>query len=338
MTEVTEGHPNSRCRDRLNLTWSPKKSPGATFDREGIVHQTSLLEVSAKFDKAQEKTMKPSTSTASLAATLLSLIVLASVAFAANPAIELPRGLAVDAKGNLYVANSAGNNILVYSPGYILQPSKTITQGISTPWGVAFDTLGDLFVANNGTNTITMYTGGKQNTNATITDGIVSPRAIAVDGQNTVWVENNYSNITVYGVSLGSALLQLKTMAPANPPTGLAVAAGMMVVGSDYGVSFIPSAPALLGLMLTDDFGSSTGCALASDVKGNVYIGNLDGSVQISVAQLGNPGPPISFVQLPFVPSGVAVDNVRGRVYFSNYNDNSISVYSTAGTLLHVIQ
>lgn len=274
-----------------------------------------------------------------IAATLLSLIVLASAVFAANPKIELPRGIAVDAKGNLYVANSAGNNILVYSPGYALQPSKTISQGISTPWGIAFDTMGDLFVATNGSNTITVYTGGKQNTNATITDGIVSPQAIAVDGQNTLWVENNYSNITVYGVYFGSALFQLKTIAPNNAPTGLAVTAGMMAVGSDYGgVSFIPTASELLGLMLVDEFASSTGCALASDVKGDVYIGNLDGSVQVSVAQLGNPGPPVSFVQLPFAPSGIAVDSVRGRVYFSNYNNNSISVYSTAGTLLHVIQ
>lgn len=274
-----------------------------------------------------------------IVAVFLYLLPLATASFAASPTLELPRGLAVDAKGNLYVANSAGNNILVYSPTYVLQNSKTISADISTPWGVAFDTMGDLLVANNGSNKITMYTAGKQNTNATITDGIVSPQAIAFDGQNTLWVDNNYSNITVYGASFGSALFQLKTIAPANPPTGLAVAAGMMVVGSDYGgVSFIPSAPELFGLTLTEEFRSSTGCALASDAKGNIYIGNLDGSVQISVAQLGNPGSPASFVQLPFAPSGIAIDNARGRVYFSNYNNNSISVYSTAGTLLHVIQ
>jgi hypothetical protein len=40
-----------------------------------------------------------------------------------------------------------------------------------------------------------------------------------------------------------------------------------------------------------------------------------------------------AFLQLPFVASGIAIDNMRGRVYFSNYNGNSIAVYSTAGAL-----
>ena len=75
--------------------------------------------------------------------------VLVTTGFAATtPALEFPRGLAVDSKGNLYVANSGGNNILVYGSGYVLQKSKTITSGISTPWGVAFDPIGDLWPRN----------------------------------------------------------------------------------------------------------------------------------------------------------------------------------------------
>ncbi len=64
--------------------------------------------------------------------------VLVTASFAATPALEFPRGLAVDSKGNLYVANSGGNNILVYGPGYTLQKSKTITADINTPWGRRF--------------------------------------------------------------------------------------------------------------------------------------------------------------------------------------------------------
>jgi hypothetical protein len=45
----------------------------------------------------------------------------------------------------------------------------------------------------------------------------------------------------------------------------------------------------------------------------------------------------LPFLQLHFLISGIAIDNARGRVYIANYYGNSISVYSTAGVLLHTI-
>ncbi len=81
---------------------------------------------------------------------------------------------------------------------------------------------------------------------------------------------------------------------------------------------------------------------MACDASGKIYVGNLDNSVTlVTPAQAGDGQGSITvgtFLQLPFAPSGIAIDNARGRIYFSNYNCNSISVYSTAGTLLHVIQ
>ena len=87
---------------------------------------------------------------------------------------------------------------------------------------------------------------------------------------------------------------------------------------------------------------NSTGFVVASDGAGKFYVANLDGSVQIVTLSQDANGQgvvtPSLFLQLPFAPTGIAIDNARGRVYFANYNNNSISVYSTAGTLLHVIQ
>lgn len=66
---------------------------------------------------------------------------------AAGSGLSVPYGLAVDAAGNLWVANFQGNN---------------------------------------GLGSISMYTNGKQNTNATITNGIVGPYAIAIDGMGNI--------------------------------------------------------------------------------------------------------------------------------------------------------
>src|SRR5277367_3555646 len=69
-----------------------------------------------------------------------------------------PWRVALDSKGNLYVANYDGNNILVYGPQYVQKPALTITSDISQPSGVAFDSQGNLYVSNVGSNSITVYT------------------------------------------------------------------------------------------------------------------------------------------------------------------------------------
>jgi sugar lactone lactonase YvrE len=68
---------------------------------------------------------------------------------ATNP-VNQPRGLAVDAKGDLWVANSGDNNVIAFTSGYKQIATDTITQGISNPTGVAFDPNGNLWVTNYG--------------------------------------------------------------------------------------------------------------------------------------------------------------------------------------------
>src|SRR5579862_2437964 len=72
---------------------------------------------------------------------------IAITAFAANNPLNEPNGLAVDSKGNLYVANSGGNNIVVFNSKYQHLAAKTIVQGVFHPTGVAVDPMGNLWVA-----------------------------------------------------------------------------------------------------------------------------------------------------------------------------------------------
>jgi hypothetical protein len=282
--------------------------------------------------------------TRTVASTLLCLFALGSASFAAktNP-LSSPKGLAVDAKGNLWVANSGDNNVVVFSPGYAQQKADTITQGISNPTGVAIDAQGNLWVSNYGTSnggangSVSEYIKGKQNTSASITNGILGPNAIAVDGLGDVWVENDFSNVTVYAPSYvySQPYSLVRTLTPSFPMYGITVSDGAFSWGSNTSVSQIAATPALAsGTISGYGYGNDTGIALASDASGNVYMGNLDGTVNIASPLVYEYG----FIQLPFAPSGIAIDNVRGRVYFSNQNGNEILVYSTAGALLKTIQ
>lgn len=131
-----------------------------------------------------------------IASILLWFFALASACLAATHPLNNPKALAVDANGNLYVANVSGNNILIYNTNYVQQTSKTITSNIANPTGIAFDTAGNLWVANyspsNGSpvGSIAEYTDGKQNTSATVS-GITEPTALAVDSGGNVWVVGN---------------------------------------------------------------------------------------------------------------------------------------------------
>jgi len=174
-----------------------------------------------------------------------------------------------------------------------------------------------------------------QNTRNTITNGIMAPIAIAVDGIGNILVQNDFSNITMYGQSYGfasPATLQ-RTFAPQFPIYGIAVSNGTFVFGGNSAVHFASELQVLISGNYSGGYTpNSTGFAIAGDKFGNFYVADLNGTVRYAVG--GGEAP---FVQLSYSPWGVAVDNVNGRVYFSNSNANTIDVYSINGVLLHTI-
>ncbi len=276
-----------------------------------------------------------------IASTVLCFFALASACLAATHPLNNPKGLAVDAKGNLYVANVSGNNILIYNANYVQQTSKTITSNIDNPTGVAIDPAGNLWVANYGPSddpgggSIAEYTDGKQNTSATVS-GLTAPTALALDSGGNVWVVSN--NLTFLLIAPDFAFqgkVLLKNIGTTSAVYGITAANGMLSWGSNGAVNVSPVSIGLLENFTypTVDTNDS-GYSLATDASGKMYMANFDGSVNVLT-------PPLTeklFVQLNFLAAGIAIDNVRGRVYLSNETGNSIAVYSTAGELLHTIQ
>jgi hypothetical protein len=193
-----------------------------------------------------------------------------------------------------------------------------------------------LGVANLNSNSITEYTAGQQNTNATITNGIAAPLALAIDGLHNVWVQNADTNVTIHAPKMGL----VRTLTPGTDVYGIAIGGEWFVWGNGAMGQWVKCYVRLRksGTANRTWYGASTnfsGAALAADAKNNFYVANIDGSVRLE-----NPDELFgqSFLQLPIVASGIAIDNMRGRVYFSNYSGNSIAVYSTAGVLLTTIQ
>ena len=269
--------------------------------------------------------------------TLLCLVVFGSLSFAAS-GLNNPSALAVDAKGNLWVANQGANNILKFNPNYVLQPKSTITAGINTPTGIALDPLGNVWVIDSVNGAINEYVNGVQNTAATITDGIVTPVGLAIDGLSNVWVANAFSNVTVYAenAAYGAHDSLIQTFTPGTPVYSIAIVSGSLAWGSLSRASLTAIESELMQTPSTLDIpNSKTTLAVAGGAKGVVYMANSDGTISVYTPAKKSTS---QFLNLGAVPTGIAVDTARGRVYISNAAANTISVYSTAGVLLHTIQ
>ncbi len=266
---------------------------------------------------------------------------LASAGFAASKKpLSQPNGRAVDAKGNLYVANFGGNYVLVYNANYVQMPKATITEGISNPTGVAFDPQGNLWVANYGasngspTGSVSEYTGGQQNKNGTITSGMLGPLGIAVDGLGNVWVEVDNATVAVYGSASVYAppTTLIRSISTGEGLLGIALGGGTFALGSDIGTSFVAETPVLMTGYYSDYlYADDISISMAADAAGRFYMGGFNGAVNIAYPG----GYEVSFAALPFVPTGMAIDNTRERIYISSSKGNFISVYSTTnGALL----
>ncbi|MGA3092577.1 MAG: hypothetical protein ABSD75_28585 [Terriglobales bacterium] len=279
---------------------------------------------------------------ARITAVVATLFAFISLSFAANP-LKNPWGLALDSAGNLYVANTGANNILVFNPGGVLQSSQTITAGIGDPTAVAIDSFGNVWVANllPGNGNVSEYTGGVQNTSATITQNILGPAAIAIDNFNNLYVVNDYSYLTIYEPTdpFSGPSQVIQNVAPSNPIYGVSAGAGAFSWSGANGTYFA-GATCFLSQSCPVEFGMpASGFALATTPNGTVYIADQNETVSSNIpAAGGNGAQNLYFLKLSFPPYGIAVDSTRNRIYLSDFTDNEIWVYTTQGKFIKTIK
>jgi Bacterial Ig-like domain (group 3)/MBG domain (YGX type) len=82
---------------------------------------------------------------------------LAVAAGVASPGLINSTGVAVDAQGNVYVADQLDGVVSEVKPGGLL---STVVSGLNQPSGLALDTQGDLFIADTRDNTVRELTPG----------------------------------------------------------------------------------------------------------------------------------------------------------------------------------
>jgi hypothetical protein len=261
-----------------------------------------------------------------------------------------PTALAVDATGNVWVANYNAA-VSEFSPtGSALSPARGYTGGgLEESFGIAIDATGHVWVCNEqssatfnaGLGSITeLAVDGTILSGASGFDGggLDFPEALTIDANGQIWAAN-YGNSTLTALaSNGMAISPASgfTGGGMSFPVGLAVGAAGNIWVANQGAGQI-SAFSEAGAALSPAAGYTGGGitvpqGIATDQHGNVWVSNYYGN---SVSEFSNHGAALS----PSTgygggglaaPGGIAIDGA-GQVWIANFQGASVSELAGAG-------
>ena len=131
-----------------------------------------------------------------------------------------PQGVAVDGAGNVYIADTGNNRILLETPaasGYT--QTVLIDSGLSNPTGIAVDGSGDLFIANNGAGEVVEETlSGGIYTPSVVASGLNLPQGVSLDPAGNVYIADSGNNRALLEQWDGSGYTQTVIASGLNNP------------------------------------------------------------------------------------------------------------------------
>ncbi|HLZ10694.1 MAG TPA: NHL repeat-containing protein, partial [Chloroflexota bacterium] len=254
-------------------------------------------------------------------------------------ALVEPRGVAVDGKGVLYVADSATRHIQRFaSDGKSLGAVDLPIDAPGQPWDIASAPDGTVVACEPETGTLWRITrDGK--TDRIGSGTFAKPRGIGTDAAGNVYVAetagNKVTKVSPTGQVLQSFEAKVKNVPPLlDQPTDVAVDAqgNLYVVEPDHGrLERLSPSGASLGVWEIPKGNTSVAPHLAALPRGNVAVTLpddhkvvvVDNAGQI-VGQIGTPGVGDGQVTTPF---GVATDPSGSFVYVSDFELKRIAVF-----------
>ncbi|MGC2485825.1 MAG: hypothetical protein WA359_06255 [Acidimicrobiales bacterium] len=281
---------------------------GIAFDANGDLFVADIGSNTISVVPAISGALFGQTMSANVAATL-----------SAATGLDSPFGIAVDASGDLFIANTLGNSVSVLpaSTGIIFGQSFTanvvatlspVSPTLDGPSGFAFDANGDLFISNAYGQSLAVLPAssgvlfGQAVTKdvaaplaASTAAGTAGPFGLALDASGDLFYSNIVAN-TVIELASTPVLIPSPTLTAA---TGLDLPLGIVldpngdvfIANDDNSISVLPaSSGTIFGqsvtagqiTTLTAASGLNSPLALAMDANGDLFISN-DGNNTISV-------------------------------------------------------
>jgi streptogramin lyase len=250
--------------------------------------------------------------------------------------LNTPEGIAIDANGNVWAANSGNDSISEFNPlgGSVSGSSGFTGGGLNQPVGIAVDANGSVWVTNYGGNGVSEFSSnGTPNANSPfIGGGLNNPFGIVIDGAGNLWVTNYSGNsISEFSSSTGAASGNSPiTGGGLNSPGNLAVdTSGNVWVGNTAAVlsEFNSSGSSLAGSsgFSNSEVGYASGVGV--DASGNVWVTNYQDSRLVEYE------PGTGFLSGSngyaggglYVPNSLAIDG-SSNIWIPNTYNSSTSV------------
>jgi len=236
--------------------------------------------------------------------------------------ITAPNGMAIDAAGNVWVANVGGTVVEIpngVTPGSCAaSPSACISfegGGVENPDGVAVDATGNIWIANFGNSSVTEIPIGATPASCAASPsacinfsggGISGPKGISADSAGNIWIAN-FGNSSVTEIPVGA--------------TSASCAASPSACINFSGTAF------------------SFPDAIASDSAGNIWVANFGNSSvteipvgATSASCVASPSACISFsggdINQPYA---VAAD-AQGTIWVANFGSSSVTEIPVGAT------
>ena len=254
-----------------------------------------------------------------------------------------PHGVASDASGNIYVADSGNGLIREYnSSGTFIGNFGTGFPAGFFPIGIVFDSSGNAYVLNGGANSSTTTGNGlvyKLSSTGTIT-GTLNPTGasggfdngtgIAIDASNNLYVSDEFSPSTFLGYvtkfSAAGASIATYTSPNNGNASGVAVdASGNVFVTDDYNAVVDKFTSTTASITFGSGYADPTGIAVGP--LGNIYIADIGNNNLTEYDPSGNVVTTISGLT---APRGVLID-ANGNLYVTDSSNNTITEYPVTG-------
>lgn len=234
---------------------------------------------------------------------------------------EDPQGVAVDAGGNVYIANTGQGSIDEWSPsdpdtgGYV---ELLAIPGVGGANGVAVDAETNLYIAN-GNNVLKWNIANQVVTAFDPFTGSNSPNGVALDTAGNLYIADDEGNIQEWTVANSNITTLVSGLIE---PFAVAVDAAGTVYIADVGATAIEEWSPASGVLTSVATGLRFPEGVAVDGSGNVYIADsghalvkMWSPINNAVTTLAFQAPPVSSgPPIPFNPFGVALDS-NGNVY-----------------------
>lgn len=203
---------------------------------------------------------------------------------------QTPRGIAVDGSGNVYTSNLDANTVTKITP---TGTSTTLGTTGRQPIGIAVDSAGNVYTANEGANTVTRIT--PQGVSSVFGTTGAWPQALALDSAGNVytanWNSRNVSKITPSGTSTILGTTGRR-------PIGLAIDPSGNVYTANDGASSVSRITQSGQSTVIAQTGRRP-IAIASDAAGFLYVSNFLSSTVTEV-----------FPQAPSRPGVISLSTV----------------------------